>query len=525
MVISFPFTGSLTPLVFIAWIPLLLTEHAISAGRLKSYKVFIHSYITFFIYNFGTTWWIWNADEVGAVLAFVCNSLLMAIAFQFFHFCKKHIGRKEGYIGLILIWVAFEFVHFRWELSWPWLSLGNSFSIHPSWIQWYDITGVLGGTTWILIINLFFYRIAENVFFKKESWNIQTPLFIIVFLFLAIPLGSSFYTYFNYTEKGRKIEIVAVQPNIDPFNEKFDASNPDAQLHKMIALANKVITPKTAIVLAPETAIPFPFNETIFSEIPPYQVLNNGLQSWGKTDLLIGASTMRFFDKKNSRAAKPSPYGNGGYIEYYNTSVFMQQGNVKPQFLHKSKLVLAAEIVPFANWFPALESLSLNLGGTGTGTLGIEKEPSNFNTGYFSFAPVICYESVYGDFVAEQCKKGAEAIFVITNDGWWGDTPGYKQHASFAQIRAIENRRYVARSANTGKSSIINQRGEMIQETEWWKATSIRSDIFLNSEKTFYSMQGDGLGRVFAFATLLFILLAIVRKIKPIKPKNNSIKS
>lgn len=518
MVVSFPFTGSLTPLVFISWIPLLLTEHAVSAGRLRSYKVFIHSYITFFIYNFGTTWWIWNADEVGAILAFVCNSLLMALAFQVFHFCKKHIGRKEGYIGLLLIWTAFEFCHFRWELSWPWLSLGNTFSIRPSWIQWYEITGVLGGTIWILIINLLLFRIAENVFFKKETWNIQTPLFIVVSLFLIIPLSSSVYKYINFKEKGKKIEVVITQPNIDPFNEKFDSSNPDAQLHKMITLANNVITPNTAIVLAPETAIPFPFNESIFSDIPPYQVLDQALKSWKTTDLLIGASTMKFFNQKNSRAAKPSPYENGGFIEYYNTSILMKSG--QSDFLHKSKLVLAAEIVPFSNWFPALENLSLNLGGTGTGTLGIEKEPSNFTTNEFTFAPVICYESIYGDFVAEQCKKGAEAIFIITNDGWWGDTPGYKQHASFAQIRAIENRKYVARSANTGKSCVINQRGDMIQETEWWKATAIRSDIYLNKDKTFYSIQGDGLGRVFAFVSLLLILLAIVRKIKPTKFKN-----
>jgi apolipoprotein N-acyltransferase len=320
-------------------------------------------------------------------------------------------------------------------------------------------------------------------------------------------------------EKGRKIEVVVTQPNIDPNNEKFDISNPDAQLHKMVFLANQKITKNTAIVLAPETAIPFPFNETIFSEIPPYAVLTEAMKSWENTDLLIGASTLKFFKTKNSRAAKLSPYDNGGFIEYYNTSVFMELDK-EPKFLHKSKLVLAAEIVPFANWFPVLENLSLNLGGTGTGTLGIEKVPSNFKAKNFTFAPVICYESVYGDFVAEQCKKGAEAIFIITNDGWWGDTPGYKQHASFAQLRAIENRRYVARSANTGKTCIINQRGDMIQETEWWKATAIRSDIYLNDKITFYSAQGDGIGRVFAFVSGLFILLAIVRKIKPQSTKN-----
>lgn len=513
MVISFPYTGSLTPLVFIAWVPLLVVEHSINKAHYRSRKVFTHAYLTFFIYNIGTTWWIWNADESGAVMAFLFNSILMALAFQAFHFCKKHIGRKEGYIGFILIWIAFEYAHYHWELSWPWLTLGNVFSIHPSWVQWYSYTGVLGGSFWILLVNLFIFRIIENRYLKKESWNIQTPLIGLVVLFFAIPMIASLFTYYNYEEKGKEIEIVVTQPNIDPYNEKFGGMDPLSQLAKMVDLASQKVTPKTKLVLAPETAIPFPFNEEIVEDIPPFDVLNAGVEKWKSVDLLIGASTLKFFNTKNSRAAKINPYGTG-FIEYYNTSVFMQFDK-HPQFVHKSKLVLAAEIVPFSNWFPFMEDLSLNLGGTGTGTLGIEKSPTNLKGNDYTFAPVICYESVYGGFVAEQSRKGAELICIITNDGWWGDTPGYKQHMSFARLRAIENRRSVARSANTGTSCFINQRGDVLQQSKWWKETALRQTLQLNKDKTVYSMQGDGIGRVFAFVASLLILLAFVRKIKP----------
>lgn len=512
MVISFPYTGSLTPIAFIAWVPLLLVEHSISSAHFRARKVFIHAYLTFFIYNIGTTWWIWNADIQGAIMAFVFNSLLMAFAFQIFHFCKKHIGRKEGYIGFLLIWIGFEYLHFHWELSWPWLTLGNVFSITPSWVQWYSITGVLGGSLWILIINLYIFRIFENRYFKKESWGIQTPLFIITGIFLFTPLISSLVTYFNYEDKGRAMEVVVTQPNIDPYNDKFGGMDPTLQLSKMADLADRLVTPKTRIVIAPETAIPFNFNEEIFIDIPPYKVLSERMKKWENAELLIGASTLLFFDHKNSRASKKNPYGEG-FIEYYNTSVYLNKEQ-KPHFIHKSKLVLAAEIVPFSNWFPFMEELSLDLGGT-TGTLGIEDSPKNFNAKQYQFAPVICYESVYGDFVAEQSKKGAEAIFIITNDGWWGDTPGYKQHMSFARLRAIENRKSVARSANTGTSCFINQRGEVLQQTDWWVATSIRETIKLNRETTFYSLQGDGLGRVFAFTSAILILFAFVKKFKP----------
>jgi len=515
MVLSFPFTGSLTPLVFVAWVPLLIVEQSITRAHFRSRKVFVHAYLTFFVYNLGTTWWIWNADPVGAIMAFIFNSLLMAIAFQLFHFCKKHVGKKEGYIGFLLIWIGFEYLHFHWELSWPWLTFGNVFSIHPAWIQWYSYTGALGGTLWILIINLIFLRIIENRFFKKESWNIQTPLFIGIVIFFCVPFFSSLITYYNYKEQGNKLEIVVTQPNIDPYNEKFGGLDPNAQLNKMADLADTKVSSNTALVIAPETAIPFPFNEAILKEIPPYLVLKNRIKKWGNAELLIGASTLKYFNHKNSRASKLVENSNN-YIEYYNTSVYMDSIG-KAEFLHKSKLVLAAEIVPFSNWFPAMEELSLNLGGTGTGTLGVEDSPKIFSAKNYYFAPVICYESVYGDFVAEQCKKGAQAVVVITNDGWWGDTPGYKQHMSFARLRAIENRRSVARSANTGTSCFINQRGDVLQKSEWWKATALKETIFLNKQRSFYSLQGDGLGRVFAFTSAVFILLALVKKFKPVR--------
>ena len=134
MVLSFPFTGSLTFVAFVAWIPLLLVEASVAKQNYKSRKVLTHGYITFFIYNIGTTWWVWNASPGGSILAFFLNSLLMALVFYGFHLTKKHVGTKEGYIALLLYWVAFEHFHYDWESSWPWLSLGNVFSITPSWV-------------------------------------------------------------------------------------------------------------------------------------------------------------------------------------------------------------------------------------------------------------------------------------------------------------------------------------------------------------------------------------------------------
>ena len=127
-------------------------------------------------------------------------------------------------------------------------------------------------------------------------------------------------------------------------------------------------------------------------------------------------------------------------------------------------------------------------------------------------APVICYESIFGEYVTGYVQKGAELIFIITNDGWWKNTPGYKQHMSFARLRAIETRRSIARSANTGISCFINQRGDVSQPTGWWVDAAIKGTINANDEITFYVKYGDYIARISLFVSALLLLNLVVRK-------------
>ena len=117
-------------------------------------------------------------------------------------------------------------------------------------------------------------------------------------------------------------------------------------------------------------------------------------------------------------------------------------------------------------------------------------------------------------------RKGAQLIFIITNDGWWKNTPGYKQHLSFARLRAIETRRSIARSANTGISCFINQRGEISQATEWWVPASIKGNLNANSAITFYVKHGDYIARVAIFMSI--VLLANLLVVKTINRKNQT---
>ncbi len=507
MVLSFPFTGSLSLLMLFAWIPLLFIEENIYYNKYRSSKVFIHAYIIFFLYNVGTTWWIWNASPGGAIFAFVLNSLIMALVFQLFHLAKKYIGRREGNIALVVFWVAFEYLHYHWELSWPWLNLGNVFASTPNLVQWYSFSGVLGGTAWILITNLLAFSILRNKLLKHKSWTSQKLLFSLLALSLIFPITFSLIQYAIYEDKGKNTEIVITQPNIDPYNEKFSGSVND-QLNKICDLADKHITKNTDFVLAPETALPFSFYEDEIQRIIYYHYLIERKAQWNGPSLLIGASTKKYFKSKNSRASKKI-YGGPGYEEYYNSSLLIDEYD-HPTFAHKSKLVLGVEKVPFSNIFPFLEELSINNGGT-SGTLGIEDQSQVMRGNGINFAPVVCYESIYGEFISDQCNKGAELIFIITNDGWWKDTPGYKQHMSFARLRAIENRKSVARSANTGTSCFINQRGDILQKSTWWTETSMKANLKRNSHKTFYTKFGDIIGQSFSFSAIVLLLYTLSR--------------
>lgn len=439
----------------------------------------------------------------------------MAIAFYIFHFIKKKLGKGTQYVILPLVWIAFEYLHYYWELSWPWLSLGNAFSLRTTWIQWYEFTGSLGGTLWVLVINLMVTLLVINHFIKKQALKTLRKMLLGLTLVLVLPILLSIYLYTSYEEEKRPIEVVLLQPNIDPYNEKFTASL-ESQLEKIFDLADTKVSDKTDIVIAPETAISWGFYEEDLIRLPFYSYILSRKAKWKNASLLTGASTARFYKTKHSRASIPMD-GGPGFIESYNSSLLMDEHN-HSTFLHKSKLVLGVEKLPFSDWLPFLEELSIENGGT-SGTLGIEEEPQVLHTDKFVFAPLICYESIYGEFNSEQVKKGAEVIFVMTNDGWWGDTPGYKQHMSFSRIRAIENRRSVTRSANTGTSCIINQRGDVIEQTQYWKQAVLKGKVNLNKNITMYSSTGDVLGKTFTIMASLLLLLSFVNYFIPSKGK------
>jgi apolipoprotein N-acyltransferase len=493
-----------TIFLFVAFIPLLMLESDFrnETVRNKKWKLFGYFYLCFLTWNGVTTWWIVNSTLFGALMAIVCNALFMALVWLLFTVIARRLPAIPGYIFLITFWISFEFLHYNWELTWPWLTLGNGFATKPQWIQWYEYTGVFGGSLWILVANILLFHLLKKIRADKKFSRPAISLLLISAALIFLPIILSGVKYNSFHDVGQPVNIVIVQPNVDPYHEKFSGTGAE-QLARILQLASTVADSSTDYIIAPETALPDGIWENDFSNNHNIKTIQSFLSAFPHAALVTGASTYRAYDKKETATARKFK-NEEGYFDAYNSALQLSN-NQKLEVYHKSKLVPGVERMPYPSIFEFLDKYSIDMGGM-SGSLGTQNDRNVFVHDNNKVAPVICYESIFGDFLSGYMRNGAEMIFIITNDGWWGNTPGYKQHAAYARIAAIEFRKSIARSANTGISCVLNQRGDILQPTQWWVEDVFPATIFKNDVKTFYAKHGDYIGWMGAGVTLLLLL-------------------
>lgn len=505
---------SLSILLFFAFVPLLLIENEISKNNaLKNSRIlFRYSFITFFLWNIACSYWIWNASSIGMIIAVLLNSSLMSLVMIAYHFVKKRNSFSLSSIFFIAAWIGMEYFHHHWDFSWPWMTLGNAFAEHPTWIQWYEYTGVFGGSFWVLAVNIIIFKLIMNssINFSFSFENIK-KIIVPISLIIA-PIGISYSIYSSYTEKINPSNIVIVQPNIDPYSEKFSGLTEIEQLNILIKLSDSVAHKNTEFFIWPETALPNNIDENSFESNPLILSARIFLSKYKNGNIITGAATYKTYSTEETITARKFSNGQCCY-DAFNTGLLIEN-NPGVQIYHKSKLVAGVEQMPYPYLLKFLEPLALKMGGT-FGSLGTQKERTVLYTkSGIGVAPVICYESVYGEYVTEYVKKGAQFIAIMTNDGWWGNTPGYKQHAAYASLRAIETRRSIARSANTGTSCFINQRGDVSDATNWWIPEAKNGNINLNDTITFYVQHGDWFAYFASLIAVLIFAFSIIKKVK-----------
>ena len=511
-------------ILLIALVPILIaTENIIrSESKKRGKSIFGTSFLCFFSWNTACIYWVFNSLDsvmpswVAALISLIpfgLGAFLMTLAFWLYYRLRLITSRVWSYAGLICFWIGYEYLHQSWDLAFPWMNLGNGFAATHQLVQWYEYTGVYGGTLWILLSNILFFEIWLSLKAGTLKLN-RTQLIIPAAILVSFPVIISLFIYFNHTEKSNPANIVVVQPNIDPY-KKFGSMPPSEQINLLIHLSDSLGQSNTEYFLWPETAISQATEEKAFREYESFTIIQNFLNKYKNSNLISGIESYTIYDSSETVTARFNK-NSGIYFDVFNSAVSIENSGTL-QFYHKSKLVPGVEQTPFSNALSFLKPAFAAFGGA-TGSYGKQDEPSVFySQSGIGSAPVICYESIWGEYVAEYIKKDAQFIAIITNDGWWGNTSGKDQHLQYAKLRAIETRRWVARSANTGISAFINQRGDIVQQTKWWVQGAIKQEINLNGDLSPYVRYGDFIARggsigsgVFA----LFLLTTLLRKRK-----------
>ena len=523
MTIAWPPNTWLAPLLLIGLVPLFVALNNIKQQKSnKSGKrIFLTAGLTFLLWNTASIYWVFNAINTfnagvtGTIIALLVSlipyglgALLMTFAFWLFYQLSLNTSKKVAYLGLICFYVSTEYLHQTWDLAFPWMTLGNGFAGLHQLAQWYEYTGVYGGSIWILLSNIL-------IFETYSAWRLSSPqkitLTTISLATLIMPIGFSLYIYNNYQEKSVPTNVVVVQPNVDPY-QKYGSITPQDQLNNLIQLSDSVAQMNTEYFIWPETALPNYVDEDQIRGDANFLQAQQFLNKYKNGTLITGIESVKWYNEKQTLSAiKHEP--SGKYYDHYNSALQIEN-SAHLEIYHKSKLVPGVEKMPFPKVFSFLAPVFKHLGGSTSG-YGWQEKPSVFYAySGIGVAPVICYESIWGNWVAESVKNGAQFIAIITNDGWWGNTSGKDQHLMYAKLRALETRRWVVRSANTGISGFINQKGDVVKQTKWWTRTAIKADINLNDEITFYVKNGDLLAKIAVALALILALLIPYKKWK-----------
>ncbi len=495
-------------------LPLLILERLATEYKVKHFWWW--HYGCFVLWNAATTWWIWNATAGGAVFAILANALQMSAIFGSFRWVKRRVSGVLPYLYLAAAWMAWERFYLTIaQISWPWLVLGNAFAETTSLVQWYSVLGTLGGSLWVWASNLSLFGLMVALSDgRMVRWTGMARVSAFV-MPVAVLLGPMVWSAcLPFEEEGTPLKVVIGQPNYDPY-EKFESLTQAQQDGRFLALLEKAQwSSGPTLVLAPETFTSRVYTNAIAEHETSIR-LQRFLRRHPGASILYGAST--YEPRYGAQPPDPCAYDLGRqpdgrhlWILAHNSALVTDTTGVY-RIYHKSKLVVGTELTPYPKVFIPLENW---LGGGLMAKDVGQQEIACLKACGVPVGAAVCYESVYGEFCTGYVRKGAQLLAVITNDAWWGNTPGYRQHLSYSRLRAIETRRWVARCGNTGVSAIIDPGGKIVDRTPWWKPALLEGEVQLLQGQTFFVRYGDMVGRV---AVFLFLLLGAAALFRPRK--------
>ncbi len=467
-------------------------------------QMILYTYPALALWNLLVTYWLMMATVSGGIAAILANALLMVIPLILIR--KLFLSQLNPIMVSLVaaaVWVSYEFLHHNWDLAWPWLTLGNGWSNLTGATQFISVTGVFGISFWIVFTSPLLYKYLEE--------PVKPILYSGLLVFFAFPIFSVLATITVQQTESKPIEVAIIQPNFDSYQRFGGLSSLSEVTDKLLTLSAETITENTQLIIWPENAFDssMPYQNQYFDRI------QDSLRVWD-TELITGSGFLEYFDDEEIRPAVVRESLDGRPFKIFNAAF-----HIRPESDHdiyrKGKLVPAVERLPFVEFFQKIDLFGWVNWGNLMG-YGLGRDANNFRINSHKTPALICYDSVFPGWVNRFVDDGADFLTIITNDGWWGDSNGHIQHFAYARLRAIEQRRWIARSANNGISGIISPDGKVQMETEYWTEDAFTFTIYSNDRKTFYARHGEWFGQLMLFISAAgFLLYGFKRKNRGLK--------
>ncbi|NTW10316.1 MAG: apolipoprotein N-acyltransferase, partial [Chlorobiaceae bacterium] len=471
--ISFP-TYPVFHFEIVAWIALFPLLVSLSRVE-KAGGLFRSVYLCMLLFCIISLWWVSIATLPGGILTILIQAFFLSVPMFVFYIMKKAAGYRFALFSLPFLWVGWEWAYMQQDFSLGWLTLGNSQANLNIMVQYADITGVWGISFWLLWFNV----LAAFAFTGTRKEAMRALAVMAVMIVLPLLYAFSVFRSEAIASGGdARLRVTLVQPNIDPSSkwERYNSSEIMQRYFRMTDLAVRENRPE--LVIWPETAIPFSILDNTYAV--DLQQLRGSLRKWN-TSLLSGFTDLLYFPS----GSHSKPYGMDNVTtEGYNASMLLLPGKAEPQVYHKMRLVPFGERVPYVDIFPWLEQLNFSLAGMKSWGKGVDTTIMRLDSsrsGKVLTADIICYESIFPGLVSKFVRKGASFLTLVTNDGWYARSYGPYQHLAIGRLRCIENRRALARCANTGVTVFIDKFGRTISEIPWWQEGSLTAEIPLET--------------------------------------------
>ena len=475
-----PFPLGFLAYVALAWI--LLTVRGASPRAAAA-----RGYVFGFVFHFATLYWTGWVSGAGTLVMVAILALYVSLVFWLWAWIRDKLG--EGAIWLFpVVWIAHEYLRGLGDLAFPWTNLSLSQVHYVPLIQFADITGDLGVGLWVGFVSILVYQLA--CVWQASRRRMLAFLWAVLVLLFALP-----FLYGRSAIQGlttaATVRVAVLQGDIDSYR-KWDSAYVDQSFAIYEAQSRAAASRGAKLIIWPETAAP-----VYLRSEPQYHRQLRELSSELGVPLLVG--TLEYENVKG-----------GGYLSY-NAAVMLESGGYQPEFHAKLHLVPLGEWIPFSDRIKVLDRLEV---GGAHFTRGTHYVLFPHEAG--PFAAAICYESVFPEIVRGFANVGARFLVNITNDGWYGFSSGPAQHALIAVYRAIETRRPIARSANTGISTLIDRAGRLHDPTAQYIPDVILGDLPLGraDEQTFFMRHGMFVGTWCLLLTILSVAWAAISSVR-----------